>query len=344
MAIGPGLLAAAFSPLLLGTIAALTREGRTGDVRAMVQQVFRLMLVLLPFIGVLSAAAPDLAVIVYGPAFVQAGIVAGILFFAAAALFSVSITTAVVIALGHPNLALSMAVPLVPVALAAHWIVIPRYGATGAAAVTAVLSWLAAAVGIMVVSQRARVRLPFASWLRVLVVTVAAAGLALDELAEQLLPVGKPGVGDRPDDQHLVFGPHREHGRHEPLGLGRIGAQHASREADIDACTVEFAQDAERTHGLDRFRQPPRLRIVTVIVDPPQDLLGLREGWRLCWRRGNGRQSTEHKGQKDAGDKTHKLLLAGSNPSEADGLHLDHSSGRADQLDNRQWRYCGKRT
>lgn len=178
MAIGPGLLAAAFSPLLLGTIAALTREGRTGDVRAMVQQVFRLMLVLLPFIGVLSAAAPDLAVIVYGPAFVQAGIVAGILFFAAAALFSVSITTAVVIALGHPNLALSMAVPLVPVALAAHWIVIPRYGATGAAAVTAVLSWLAAAVGIMVVSQRARVRLPFASWLRVLVVTVAAAGLS----------------------------------------------------------------------------------------------------------------------------------------------------------------------
>jgi O-antigen/teichoic acid export membrane protein len=178
MTVGPGLLASAFSPLLLGTVATLARDGRVGDIRAMVQQVFRLMLVLLPFVGVLSAAAPDLAVLVYGPPFVQAGPAAGILFFGAAALFIVSITTAVVIALGRPHLALSLAAPLVPLAFAAHWIVIPRYGPTGAAAVTAVLSWLVAAAGVLVVSRRAAVRLPISGWLRVLGVTVAASVIA----------------------------------------------------------------------------------------------------------------------------------------------------------------------
>jgi len=73
MAIGPGLLAAAFSPLLLGTLSGLARDGRRRDFQAMVQQVFRLMPVLLPFVGVASTAAPDLAVLVYGPPFVQAG-------------------------------------------------------------------------------------------------------------------------------------------------------------------------------------------------------------------------------------------------------------------------------
>ena len=178
MAIGPGLIAAAFSPLLLGTLAALAREGRMDDVRSMVQQVFRLMFVLLPFIGILSPAAPDLAAIVYGPAFVQAGPAAGILFFAAAALFIVSVTTAVMIALGRPNVALGMAAPLVPIALAAHWIVVPRFGAAGAAAVTACLSWLAAAAGILVVSQQTRIHLPVAGWVRVLVVTVVVSGIA----------------------------------------------------------------------------------------------------------------------------------------------------------------------
>lgn len=178
MVIGPGLLATAFSPLLLGTLATLARQARTGEVQSIVQQVFRLMFVLLPFIGILSAAAPDLAAIVYGPTFVQAGPAAGVLFFAAAALFIVSVTTAVMIALGYPNVALGMAAPLVPVALAAHWIVVPRHGAAGAAAVTAVLSWLAAAAGILIVSQQARVHLPVASWIRVLVVTVVVSGIS----------------------------------------------------------------------------------------------------------------------------------------------------------------------
>ena len=178
MAIGPGLLAAAFSPLLLGTLTNLARDGRGRDFQAMVQQVFRLMLGLLPFVGVASAAAPDLAVLVYGPAFVLAGPAAGILFFASAALFIVSITTAILAALEQPYLALILAAPLAPVALAAHFIVVPRFGPTGAASVTAVLSWMAAAAGVLVVARRADVRLPLVNWLRVVVVTVAASALS----------------------------------------------------------------------------------------------------------------------------------------------------------------------
>ena len=178
MAIGPGLLAAAFSPLLLGTLTSLARDGQGREVQAMVQQVFRLMLVLLPFVAVASAAAPDLAVLVYGPAFVQAGPAAAILLFASAALFIVSITSAIVTALGRPDLALILAAPLAPAALAAHLIVVPRFGPTGAASVTAALSWTAAAAGVLVVAGRARVRLPLDTWLRVIGVTIAASILS----------------------------------------------------------------------------------------------------------------------------------------------------------------------
>jgi len=174
MAIGPGLLAAAFSPLLLGILTGLARDGQGREVQAMVQQVFRLMLVLLPFVAVASTAAPDLAVLVYGPAFLQAGPAAGILFFASAALFIVSITSAIVTALGRPYLALILAAPLAPAALGAHLIVVPRFGPAGAAAVTAVLAWTAAAAGVLVAARRAHVRLPLNTWLRVIGVTIAA--------------------------------------------------------------------------------------------------------------------------------------------------------------------------
>ena len=177
LAIGPGLLAAAFSPLLLGALSALAREGRTGEFRALVQQVFRLMLVLLPFVAAAAPAGPAVAGLVYGPAFEQAGIPAGILFFATAALFIVSITSAVLTAQGQPYPALLLVAPLAPAALIAHLIAVPRYGPAGAAAVTAVLAWMAAAAGTVAVARRVDIALPFRGWAWIAAITLAALGL-----------------------------------------------------------------------------------------------------------------------------------------------------------------------
>jgi O-antigen/teichoic acid export membrane protein len=178
LAIGPGLLAAAFSPLLLGTLSGLARDGLRGDFHALVQQVFRLMLMLLPFVAAAAPVASELAALVYGPTFEQAGPAAGILFFAAAALFIVSITTAVLTALGQPYLAFMLVAPLAPVAVAAHLIVVPRFGPAGAASVTALLAWFAAGAGILAVARRAGVQPPLRSWMWILAITVAAAALS----------------------------------------------------------------------------------------------------------------------------------------------------------------------
>jgi O-antigen/teichoic acid export membrane protein len=178
MAIAPGLLAAAFSPLLLSALSGLVRDGKDGEVRSLIDHAFRLMLVVLPFVGITAAAAPDLAALVYGGPFVLAGPAAGVLFFAATALFIASVTAAIITALGRPTLALALSAPLVPLALAAHLVVIPRFGLVGAAAVTAVFAWIAAASGVLAVARLARVRLPLSGWLRIIAITIAASVLS----------------------------------------------------------------------------------------------------------------------------------------------------------------------
>ena len=82
-----------------------------------------------------------------------------------------------------------------------------------------------------------------------------ARGHALGELQHQVLPVGQVGIGDRPDDGHLVLGRHREHLGHQLLGALGVGLQHAGHEADVDAGRVHVAEHAELAHGLDGGRQ-----------------------------------------------------------------------------------------
>ena len=81
-----------------------------------------------------------------------------------------------------------------------------------------------------------------------------ARGHALDELEHQALPVGQIGIGNGPDDGHLVLRRHREHLGHQVLGALGIDLQHAGHEADVDARLIEIAEQAEVAHGVDGGR------------------------------------------------------------------------------------------
>jgi O-antigen/teichoic acid export membrane protein len=173
LAIGPGLLAAAFSPLLLGTLSDLVRRGRNAEFATMVHQVFRLMLLPLPLVAIATPAASDLAALVYGSTFAPAGPATAVLLIAAAALFIVSVTATILTALGQPAMVLLLVAPLTPIALALHLFMIPRFGALGAAGVTAALAWAAALSGVLATAARAGVPLPTGAWMRIALMTAA---------------------------------------------------------------------------------------------------------------------------------------------------------------------------
>lgn len=178
LAIGPAVLAGSFSPLLLSTLSSLLLKGDRAQFRSMTLQAIRACLRLVPFVGIGAAAASEIAVLIYGPAFAAAGAPAAILLCAAMALLFLSVATAVLTALGQPRLTVALAIPLIPVAVGAHLATIPRYGGEGAAVVTAVLAWISAAAAIVIALRQSGVYLPVGTVLRSALVTVITYFLA----------------------------------------------------------------------------------------------------------------------------------------------------------------------
>jgi O-antigen/teichoic acid export membrane protein len=150
----PGLLSGSVAPVVLATVSRLAREGRDGDVRATIEQVFRLVWLLLPVAGVVAGTGSAVAGLVYGSRFSAAGPLMGILMFAAIALTIISFSGAILTAAsGRPRLVLAVTGPLAPLALCAHLVFVPRFGPTGAAIVTAILAWLSAGASLLAVGR-----------------------------------------------------------------------------------------------------------------------------------------------------------------------------------------------
>src|SRR5262249_50974946 len=81
---------------------------------------------------------------------------------------------AVLTAAERPMLSVYNAVPLLPLVLVAHWIVIPRAGAVGAAAVTATFASIGAIVGAVLVGRVWGAFPPWTTCARCLVLAVVA--------------------------------------------------------------------------------------------------------------------------------------------------------------------------
>jgi O-antigen/teichoic acid export membrane protein len=165
---------AAFAPLLLATPARALREGRAEDARIVTGHAIRGTLSILPFVAIAAGASQEIAPLLYGAAFQPAAALFALLAFAALALSVISVNTAVLTAYGKPRMTFMLAVPLVLLAVAAHVILIPRFGAVGAAMVTAILAWVGACATLLAVRRYTGVFPSPASVLRVGGVTAAA--------------------------------------------------------------------------------------------------------------------------------------------------------------------------
>ena len=121
---------------------------------------------------------------------------------------------------------------------------------------------------------------------------------ALDELAQQLLPLREARIGNRLDDDDLVGRRHREHVGDELLGLVGVGADDAGEEPDVNAGGLDVLQKIQIAHGPVGFGEALGLGVVAIIVDPLQQDFRLVEGGPLRLALGIGADS--HEGEREA--------------------------------------------
>ena len=150
LAIVPVLFTGSFAPLLLAKLSRFFARGEEKSAKTMIGESVRLVVCLLPFAGMSAGAAKELAVAIYGGPFLFSGPLLALLIFAALGIMLISVSSAALIASGRPSWPAFLTVPLVIIAVAAHTIVVPRYGPMGAATVTTALAWCGG-VAVMIV-------------------------------------------------------------------------------------------------------------------------------------------------------------------------------------------------
>jgi len=153
LTVAVSLLAISLSPLLLAKLTQLSRQDQKEQAQVMSRQAMRLVFGLLPFAGMASGAAKEVVTAIYGRTFSPAGPLLALLIFAALGFAMISVNASMLIAAGRPELPFALTVPLVPLAIGAHVIFVPRFASIGAAATTTGLSWFGAGISMLAVGK-----------------------------------------------------------------------------------------------------------------------------------------------------------------------------------------------
>ncbi len=178
LAIVPVLFTASFTPLLLAKLSRFFAQDQEESAKIMIGESVRMIICMLPFAGMSAGAANELAVAIYGRSFLPSGPLLALLIFAALGIMLISVSSAALIASGRPSWPAFLTMPLVILALAAHSMVVPRFGPMGAAAVTTVLAWCGGLATVIVHYKLWELPLPAISVLRSIFIGAIAYVLA----------------------------------------------------------------------------------------------------------------------------------------------------------------------
>jgi PST family polysaccharide transporter len=178
LAMLPGFVVTAFTPVLLASVTRLMVAGRREDGQELARQALRGALWLAPLAAAVAGAADAIVLFLFGPEYGPAGWLLSILCIASVGQVMAAVASTLLVAIDRVKTSAAIAVPLVPLAVAGHLVVIPRFGATGAAVVTGVASCAAAGVALLALSRALKVAPPAATVWRVGVLVPVAAILA----------------------------------------------------------------------------------------------------------------------------------------------------------------------
>ncbi|HYD50933.1 MAG TPA: oligosaccharide flippase family protein [Terriglobales bacterium] len=181
----------AAAPLLLSTVTRALRDERRERADLLVATTFRLMLIGIPLIAVVCGCAGEVMTLVSGARYAPAAGLVPPLAVAAFGRSAMTITSTMQVAIGRPQLATRAVLPLVPVTLLAHVIVIPAYGAIGAAMVSCAISAIGVLASIGLLQRHWRIEWRVGTMLRSLFFSAAGFWLAQHYATPGLPVVGK---------------------------------------------------------------------------------------------------------------------------------------------------------
>jgi O-antigen/teichoic acid export membrane protein len=161
-----GLFAIAFTPLLQSTLTRLLRDDKLELARRTGYDAVRVVIGMLPFAAIVSGAATDISIAVFGDVFRSAGVPLSLLIFSSIGFVAIAVVAAILIAVGKTGATAGLTVPLVFAALTGHFLLIPSLGMYGAALVTTVVAGLGALAAMIVVDVAWQVKVPVATFLR----------------------------------------------------------------------------------------------------------------------------------------------------------------------------------
>ena len=189
LAVAPGLFALSLAPLLLATIARLRRAGADAEARRIARDALRVTIALVPLAALVAGTADEIVRLVFGASFAGAGVLLALLFAAGVALVVMSVAVSVVTAADEHRVVSLLGVGVLAAAVVGHLVLIPRFGAVGAATVTACMSILGGLASIALVHRLWNVR-AYGTLLRAALVAGPAywlAGVAPDAGAPALV-------------------------------------------------------------------------------------------------------------------------------------------------------------
>lgn len=179
LAILPGLFGTSFAPLLLSTVSRLLSEGKIDQAKDIAQGAMRVVMGLFPFGALIAGAAPEIVIWVFGESFESAAPILAILIVGAIAFVMVSVAAVIATASGAPRFTLYLSAPLVLLATIGNYVLIPTFGASGAAAATVLCQAIGAVTAICVIYHLWSIGPPVETLWRSAIISVLAYTLAL---------------------------------------------------------------------------------------------------------------------------------------------------------------------
>jgi PST family polysaccharide transporter len=181
-----GMISTAVSPLLLAVLTGLWHRGDRSGAQAVIGQAVRLHLILLPFMALAAGSSGDIIRFLYGEAYAPAAPIMQWLVFAGLASMLHSTMTASLTAIGEPGLTFRVTAPMLPLLVIAAIIVHPLLGLVGIAMCTTLVIAAGSTGAIALLAWKSGARLPWASLVRMSLISVAA--FWLGGLGEIVLP------------------------------------------------------------------------------------------------------------------------------------------------------------
>jgi O-antigen/teichoic acid export membrane protein len=177
LSILPGIFSMAVGPLLFSTLSRMLSSGEADQAKTIGRATMRMVLGLLPIAAMVSGAASEIVTLFFGQAFEPAAPLFALLIWGAVAFVMISVSMTIVTAARPPRLTLILSAPLVLLAMTGYWMMIPPYGALGAAFVTALCSWVGAVICVLVVYRLWSIVPPMGTLARSVVASVLAYAL-----------------------------------------------------------------------------------------------------------------------------------------------------------------------